>query len=92
MLGFVLISIVIPVYFNEKNLPETWNALSSTLATLPREHEHDVVFVDDGSRDGSYAQLLALHEKHPQHVRVANFVIQQLKDSFPHLNNRRAPR
>jgi glycosyltransferase involved in cell wall biosynthesis len=69
-LGFVLISIVIPVYFNEKNLPDTWKALSSALAMLPREHEHEVVFVDDGSRDGSYAELLALYEKHPRHVRI----------------------
>jgi len=65
-----LLSIVIPVYFNEANIPVTWAALAATLAQLPARMDWEVVFVDDGSGDRSYDALLAVHDAAPERVRV----------------------
>ncbi|MBI5420670.1 MAG: glycosyltransferase [Deltaproteobacteria bacterium] len=46
-----MISVVIPVYNEEKNLPLLMDRLESALRTLGRSHE--IIFVDDGSRDRS---------------------------------------
>ena len=45
------LSVVIPVYNEEENLPPLWAELCPVLETLGLTFE--VVFVDDGSRDGS---------------------------------------
>ncbi len=50
-------SIVIPVYGNEENIPSLIARLSELMSELPAETE--VVFVVDGSPDGSYAALAA---------------------------------
>ena len=49
------ISVVIPVYNEAEALPELFDALSDALDRLPRSTE--IVFVDDGSSDGSGAVL-----------------------------------
>lgn len=45
------LSVVIPVYNEEDNLPHLWPELRSVLESLGLSHE--VIFVDDGSRDRS---------------------------------------
>jgi dolichol-phosphate mannosyltransferase len=65
-----LVSVVIPVYFNEENIPVTWQALRATLERLPDGHGWEVVFVDDGSGDRSYEALLRVQESEPERVRV----------------------
>ena len=61
------ISIVIPVYNEMEALPELYRALSETLDRLPQSAE--IIFADDGSKDGSAAALDALAESDPR-VRV----------------------
>lgn len=51
------LSILVPVYFNEQNLPTTIPALLSIANQLPTGMGCELIFVDDGSRDGSYAIL-----------------------------------
>ncbi len=46
-----MISVVIPVYNEEKNLPLLHERLQKALQSMKRPYE--IVFVDDGSRDGS---------------------------------------
>ncbi len=46
-----MISVVIPVYNEEKNLPLLMDRLESALRPMGRPYE--IIFVDDGSRDGS---------------------------------------
>jgi glycosyltransferase involved in cell wall biosynthesis len=65
-----LVSVVIPVYFNEENIPVTWAALESSLSLLPSGHDWEVVFVDDGSGDRSYEKLLEVAAAVPARVRV----------------------
>jgi glycosyltransferase involved in cell wall biosynthesis len=49
------ISIIIPVYNEARALPELYQILTDALEELPKTAE--MVFVDDGSRDGSGAVL-----------------------------------
>src|SRR5262245_35389355 len=65
-----LLSIVIPVYYNAPNIPVTWRALSDAMRQLPAEVDWEAVFVDDGSGDGSYEALRAVHDEAPERVRI----------------------
>lgn len=64
------ISVVVPVFNEEESLRPLYGALTAVLANLGQSYE--IVFVDDGSRDGSFATLQALHTQDP-HVRVIRF-------------------
>ena len=65
------ISIVIPVYNEELNLPLLFTRLMPVLDALGRPYE--VVFVNDGSADGSYALLKAQYAARPDVTRVIDF-------------------
>jgi dolichol-phosphate mannosyltransferase len=65
-----LISVVIPVYYNEGNIPVTWAAIEAALSRLPPDRRWEVVFVDDGSGDRSYERLCELFARAPDRVRV----------------------
>ena len=54
------ISIVIPVYNEKESLPELMKGIDDTLVKCGKSYE--VVFVDDGSSDGSYDIVKTLHE------------------------------
>jgi dolichol-phosphate mannosyltransferase len=71
------ISVVIPVYDDEEVLPELHRRLGLALDALPGEHE--IVFVDDGSGDGSYRVLAELHaaDRRVRVVRLARNFGQQ---------------
>ncbi|HHX60636.1 MAG TPA: glycosyltransferase family 2 protein [Epulopiscium sp.] len=56
------ISIIIPVYYNELNLPTLYEKLQEEILNNPKL-EVELVFVDDGSGDNSYAELLKLNKK-----------------------------
>ncbi len=62
------LSVVIPVWNEEPNIPRLAERLAKVLAVYPRRSE--VVFVDDGSRDGSVAALLAARGILPQAILV----------------------
>jgi glycosyltransferase involved in cell wall biosynthesis len=65
------ISLVIPVYNEEENLRLLFDAIQNAMNPLLQTWE--VVFVDDGSRDGSLDVLHELAEQDAQHVRVVSF-------------------
>ena len=62
------ISVVIPVYNERENLPLLYKKLQGVLSRHPWTWE--VVFVDDGSTDGSTEVLAHLAQQDPEHVRV----------------------
>jgi glycosyltransferase involved in cell wall biosynthesis len=62
------VSVVIPVYNEKDNLPLLHEALHKALDVYPVVWE--VVFVDDGSQDGSAQVLEALAAKDQEHTRV----------------------
>lgn len=66
-------SIVIPVYFNEGSLFPTMDALASLVLERSDDLIGEVVFVDDGSKDQSLNELLAIQSRFPYAIRVIKF-------------------
>ncbi len=65
------LSLIVPVYNEEENLPLLMDSICNALEPLKKDWE--VIFVDDGSRDHSLDVLENLVEKDPKHVRVVVF-------------------
>ena len=63
------LSIVIPVYFNEQNLPDTIPQLLALRESLSG-YKLDLIFVDDGSKDRSLEILLDAQEQFPRNIKV----------------------
>lgn len=53
------LSIVVPVYNEQENLPLLWPEIREVLD--PTNLRYEVIFVDDGSRDGSFTLIEKLH-------------------------------
>lgn len=66
------ISFVIPVYRNERALTLTYQKIAGALRSDLAALDYEFVFVDDGSDDGSLAELLKLRDSDPK-VRVISF-------------------
>jgi glycosyltransferase involved in cell wall biosynthesis len=64
------ISVVVPLYDEESNVEPFHRELSQVLEGLRRSYE--IIFIDDGSRDGTFGRLTAVHARDP-HVRVIRF-------------------
>lgn len=62
-------SIVIPVYYNEPNLPETIPQLLGLVEQIP-QCRLELVFVDDGSGDRSLEILRKFQERYPDTIKV----------------------
>lgn len=68
-------SIVIPVYNEEENLAILTQRLVPVLMNLPESAEGwEIIFVDDGSTDNSYAQLIQLRGEDLIHFKVIKFI------------------
>jgi len=65
------LSLVVPVYNEEQNLPLLFDAIHKVMDAL--DHTWELILVDDGSRDNSLVVLNELVVKDPQHVRVVVF-------------------
>jgi len=65
------VSIVIPVYNEEESLPLLHAALTEAMNAAPRSWQ--VIYVNDGSRDGSQSVLESLAAADPAHVMVVEF-------------------
>ncbi|MFP3854728.1 MAG: glycosyltransferase family 2 protein [Anaerolineales bacterium] len=60
------VSVVIPVYNEEENIPLLYEKLTESL----EGRRYELVFVDDGSRDGSLEALIDLVGQDPEHCTV----------------------
>jgi glycosyltransferase involved in cell wall biosynthesis len=56
-----MLSVVIPAYNEEENVPILYEKLKNVLDGLGQDYE--IIFVDDGSTDGTYQRLKQLAEK-----------------------------
>ena len=65
-----MISVVIPVYNEEESLEAFYKVLLANLQKLEKTYE--VIFVDDGSTDGSF-DILKEFEKKDNNVRIFSF-------------------
>jgi dolichol-phosphate mannosyltransferase len=64
-----IISIIVPVYYNELNLPETIPQLMALADKLDR-YQLELIFVDDGSGDQSLQVLRDFQRRHPKHIKI----------------------
>ena len=65
-----LVSIVIPVFDEAENVGLLHDEIASAIQGRPEEYE--IIFVDDGSSDGSLAELKKIHAGDPR-VRIIHF-------------------
>ncbi|MBQ7597828.1 MAG: glycosyltransferase [Clostridia bacterium] len=63
-----LISIVVPVFNEQDNLPDVYRRVTAVMQSLPA-YDYELVFFDDGSTDGSRACISALCER-DTHVKA----------------------
>lgn len=61
MLKHKKISIIIPVYYNEKNLPLTYAKLKESV--LDKVQDYELILVDDGSEDNSWQVMQELRKQ-----------------------------
>lgn len=67
----IAISVVVPVMNEEQSIELLYAKLSTQLDSLGQSYE--IIFVDDGSTDGTFAKVKKLHDEHPGLVRVIRF-------------------
>src|SRR5688500_17074871 len=65
------LSLIIPVYNEAENLPLLYDSIKQVMQPIKQKWE--VIFVDDGSIDGSLDVLQAFVKKDPWHVRAVIF-------------------
>ena len=65
------LSLVMPCYNEAENIEAMHDAVAKTFAGCGFSYE--LVFVDDGSKDETYAKLKQLHETSAQNIRVVSF-------------------
>jgi glycosyltransferase involved in cell wall biosynthesis len=75
--GSLKLAIVIPIYNESDNLPELYRRLRAALDRVP-DLEHEVIYVNDGSSDGSLEIMLDQRREDPR------FTIVDLSRNFGH--------
>ena len=63
-----MLSIVVPIYNEVENVPELHEELQGVLVELGRPYE--IIYVDDGSKDGSYGLLKRIADERPEVVVI----------------------
>ncbi len=57
-----IISLVIPAYREEKNIPLLYNEIKQTLSPI-KQYNFEIIFIDDGSPDTTWEQIDKIAEK-----------------------------
>ena len=68
------ISVIIPCYYNEGNVSQTFNTLQHTFSLWENAVETEFIFVDDGSKDNTYNELLQIHNSFPDKTKIIKLV------------------
>lgn len=66
------LSIIVPCYFEEESVPLFYDAVQRVAPEL-KDVELEYWFINDGSTDGTLAEMRKLQEKDPRHVHYASF-------------------
>lgn len=66
-----LFSVVLPIYNNEKNLPETIPYIIDEAQKFDA-YDIEIVMVNDGSKDNSYEVMKQLQQTYPDKITIAN--------------------
>ena len=60
------ISFVVAVYHNEGAISKTHEKIRSVFPNETNEYDYEIIFVDDGSKDGSLGEILNLKKRDPR--------------------------
>lgn len=66
-------SVIIPVYYNEGLIEKTFYAIKDKVITKNIDLNCEMIFIDDGSKDNSFKEILDLKEKYPDLIKVIKF-------------------
>ena len=66
-----LLSIVVPCYNEQETVELYYDAVTKVLGTMDIEHE--LIFVNDGSKDDTLAKLTGLYNAHPGEIKIIDF-------------------
>lgn len=66
-----LLSLIVPAFNEEAVLAQSFAQMDAAMAAL-KGYEYEIIYVDDGSRDGTWAGLKALAKEHKK-VRALRF-------------------
>ncbi len=66
------VSFVVAVYHNEGALTKTHEKIRAVFQGVLARHDYEMIFIDDGSTDGSLAELLRLREQ-DANVKIITF-------------------
>lgn len=66
------LSVIIPCYFNEENIPITTRELVANEANFPAEVSFEYVFVNDGSGDDTLGTLRRAQALYPGRIRIVD--------------------
>jgi len=64
------ISVIIPCFYNEGNIPVTSKVLIENESKFPKDVTFEYVMVDDGSKDNTWAEILKFQEQYPSKVKA----------------------
>src|SRR5690349_18098947 len=64
------LSVIIPCYFNELNIPVTAQELIANEKLFPGDVTFEYVMVDDGSKDNTLGALKKFREQYPSRVKI----------------------
>lgn len=65
-----LVSVVVPVYNNQETVVETCLQILQVRETSFSHLDIEIIFVDDGSQDGSWEELMRLQTENSMYVRL----------------------
>lgn len=67
------LSIVIPCYYNQDNIPVTAKALIENEKNFPTDVTFEYILVDDGSGDKTWQAMQDFHNSYPHKVKLIKF-------------------
>lgn len=68
------ITVIIPCYFNEGNIPVTSKKLIESEALFEKGVEFEYVLVDDGSKDKTWLEIVKFQQQYPEKVKAVKLV------------------
>lgn len=66
------VSIIIPVYNEEANIPTLYCKLYEIIHSFSHTYDHEIIFINDGSKDNSWHLISQLAIQDP-HIKAINF-------------------
>lgn len=66
-------SIVIPVFCNQGTLKKTHKVIQDEIIQYNKSKSYELIFIDDGSYDSSFEELIQLKKQYPENIKIIKF-------------------